>query len=335
MCAHFGFGKNLLNGQTIKATIALETLKKELGSDQITTIDSHGGVFSIPGICFQLMNAFSCCSNIVILPAYKGLRFFVPLCSTLNLLFNRRLFYIVIGGWLPVFLEKHGIIARQLKKFEGIFVETAGMKNALDERGYNNVFVMPNAKILPELRLNENTFCITPPYKLCIFSRIMKEKGIEIAIEAVKEANQLCGRNSFELDIYGQVWPSYTNRFEEILSSLPSFIRYKGMIPNDQSIQTIKEYTALLFLTFYEGEGFAGTLIDAMAAGVPVIASDWKFNQEIVSNQKTGLLLKKYDTHNVAKSLLWLQDNIDEWNKMKYNLLGRLKRNIRRFINII
>ncbi len=34
--------------------------------------------------------------------------------------------------------------------------------------------------------------------------------------------------------------------------------------------------------------GFAGTLIDAMAAGVPVIASNWKYNPEIVIENVTG-----------------------------------------------
>ena len=38
-------------------------------------------------------------------------------------------------------------------------------------------------------------------------------------------------------------------------------------------------------LAVYEGEGFAGTLIDAYSAGVPVIASDWKYNKEIVSDE--------------------------------------------------
>ena len=59
------------------------------------------------------------------------------------------------------------------------------------------------------------------------------------------------------------------------------------MVPFDKSVDVLKDYFALLFPTYYEGEGFAGTLIDAYSAGVPVIASDWKYNSELV-NENVG-----------------------------------------------
>ena len=49
-----------------------------------------------------------------------------------------------------------------------------------------------------------------------------------------------------------------------------------------------------MFPTYYAGEGFAGTLIDAYSAGIPVIASDWKYNSEIV-NESVGFVYKTGD----------------------------------------
>ena len=61
------------------------------------------------------------------------------------------------------------------------------------------------------------------------------------------------------------------------------------MVDSDKSVEVLKNYYALLFQTYYEGEGFAGTIIDAYSAGVPIIASDWKYNSELI-NDNTGCL---------------------------------------------
>ena len=39
---HFGFGKELLNGQTIKTKTVTIELEKQLGKDQVVKIDTHG-----------------------------------------------------------------------------------------------------------------------------------------------------------------------------------------------------------------------------------------------------------------------------------------------------
>ncbi|MBQ1273270.1 MAG: hypothetical protein IIY10_00685, partial [Aeriscardovia sp.] len=41
---HFGEGKNLLNGQTVKTKIVTEELENQLGQENILKIDTHGGI---------------------------------------------------------------------------------------------------------------------------------------------------------------------------------------------------------------------------------------------------------------------------------------------------
>lgn len=55
------------------------------------------------------------------------------------------------------------------------------------------------------------------------------------------------------------------------------------MVSFEKTVIVLKGYFALLFPTYYKGKGFAGTLIDAFSVGVPVIASDWKYNAELVN----------------------------------------------------
>ena len=240
--------------------------------------------------------------NVVIMPVENGLRFLTPVLGFWNRFFNKKLHYVVIGGWLPQFLTKKKNLVKGLKRFCGIYVETNTMKSALVKLGLNNLFVMPNCKKLTVLSENELVYPQGVTYKLCTFSRVMREKGIEDAVKTVIEVNQSLGRTVFSLDIYGQVDENQTDWFEALQKTFPDYIRYGGLIPFDKSVETLKEYFALLFPTYYEGEGFAGTLIDAYSAGVPVIASDWKYNTEIV-NENVGYVYKTRDNVALAKLL--------------------------------
>ena len=314
---HFGFGENMLNGQTIKTKTVTTELEKQLGADQVMKIDTHGGAKALPKITVQLISAFKNCKNIIIFPAHNGIKVFVPLCNAINKIFHRKLHYVVIGGWLNELLDEHKKIEAELKAFTGIYVETNAMKSALCNRGFYNVEVMPNFKDIKILSEDELVYNTEMPYKLCTFSRVMKEKGIEAAVEAVKKVNSEQGKIVFTLDIYGQIDSEQAEWFEELKSRFPEYVNYKGIVPFEKSVDTIKEYYALLFPTYYEGEGFAGTLLDAMAAGVPAIVSDWKYNKEIVVEYETGILVEPRSVDSLVNALSWLVGNEDKVKMMK------------------
>ena len=127
------------------------------------------------------------------------------------------------------------------------------------------------------------------PYALCTFSRVMKEKGIEDAAEAVKAVNARHGKPVYTLDIYGCVDSGQLEWFEEVSAKFTQEIRYCGIVPYDKSVETLKDYFALLFPTFFAKEGIPGTIIDAYAAGLPVIASKWGGFYDIIEDGVTGI----------------------------------------------
>ena len=305
---HFGHGENLLNGQTVKTKIVTKEIVKELGKKEVSCIDTHGGMKTLINSLLQLLTVVKYHKNIIIMPAENGLRIFAPLLVLLNLLYHRKLHYVVIGGWLPEFLKKRKKLTKALMSFDCIYVETNTMRKALEIQGFNNVYVMSNFKDLNILKESELVYPHTEPYHLCTFSRVMKEKGIEDAVNAVKTVNEHLGRTVYTLDIYGQVDSAQTEWFNELKSTFPSYIKYGELVPFDKSVEVLKNYFALLFPTYYEGEGFAGTLLDAMAAGVPVIASDWKYNSEIV-NEKAGYVYPAHDNHALVDTLLCVGKN--------------------------
>ena len=301
---HFGFGLNMLNGQTIKTKIVTKALEDRLGNDEVSKVDTHGGIKTYLKLPFKMIGLLKCCENIIIFPAHNGVRVIVPMLLLINSLYHRKIHYVVIGGWLSEMCEQNTWLMKQLKKIDYIYVETTTMKNMLEKQGLRNVLVMPNFKDLKILDKPERR--ADGVLKLCTFSRVMKEKGIEEAVEATKILNDR--GIDCTLTIFGQIDKHQTEWFEKLKLSFPKFVQYGGVVPYDRSVDCLKNYDVLLFPTYYEGEGFAGTLLDAMAAGVPIVASDWKYNREIV-NERNGGLIPVKDSEALASAVLRVKDN--------------------------
>ena len=316
---------DLLNGQTVKTKIVYKEMKNAFGCDEVMKVDTYGGIKTLVKTPIIVLNALIHSQNVIILPAENGLRIIAPLLITFNKVFKRNICYDVIGGWLPEFVNKRKWLGAFLKKINYIFVETESMKEQLESQGYDKVEVIPNCKEFDILDTKTIKYTEGIPYRLCTFSRVIKEKGIEDAVQAVCEINSKYDDIFAELDIYGQIEDSQKEWFEQLQASSPQYIRYKGMVPFNQSTEVLKNYDALLFPTYYEGEGFAGTIIDAFAAGLPVIASDWKYNSEIIKQGITGMITKTHSISELKNAILSINSDVEKWNFMRKNCISEAK----------
>ena len=323
---HFGFGQNMLNGQTIKTKIVAEELQRQLGENQVVCIDTHGKLKTLLRAPFQVISALKGSKNVLMFPAQNGLRVYAPLLAFFKTFFRRRgLHYVVIGGWLPQFLSKRKLLTGTLKRFDGIYVETNTMKSALEANGFRNIFLMPNCKPLAVLSEDELVYPTGTPYRLCTFSRVCKEKGIEDAVRAVASVNEALGYTAYTLDIYGQVDSDQTEWFEQLMKTVPCEVQYKGSVAYDQSVAVIKNYFALLFPTQYYTEGIPGTIIDAYAAGVPVISSKWESFSDVIQ-EGTGVGYSFGALNELVEVLIRLVDNPETMIEMKKSCLEESKK---------
>lgn len=318
----FGFGKNLLNGQTIKTKILLSALEEALPGERFHLVDSYGGAKVLLRLPFQCFRAAMKSKNVIILPANKGIRVIAPILVTVNRLFRRKLHYVVIGGWLNELLKGKPILTWCLKRFDGIYVETSSMKKKLEAEGFRNVIHMPNFKklpigMLPAPESGRDSVC-----RLCTFSRVMKEKGIGAAAEAVKTVNARQNSTEYHLDIYGQVEPGQTEWFESLRQTFPHTVRYCGEVAYDSSVETLRGYDALLFPTEFYTEGIPGTIIDAYAAGVPVIGAMWE-NYADILDEETGIGYSFGDPEGLEKILLALAEDRSPLEKRRPACLRR------------
>ena len=215
-------------------------------------------------------------------------------------------------------LRKQKILAKQLKKFHGIYVETTTMEKALAEQGFTNTYVVPNCKELRPIKTEELLYQAGKPYKLCTFSRVMKHKGIEDAIAAVTAVNKAKKSGVYTLDIYGQIDSGETDWFAALQETFPPYVCYRGLVPFDQSVAVLKEYFALLFPTRFYTEGVPGTIIDAYAAGIPVISAKWESFGDIVEEGVCGLGYE-FGNLDALSSILSDPSSLAEWVKKSKN----------------
>lgn len=318
---HFGAGKNFLDGQTVKTKTITKELINRLGNDEVIQIDTYGGKYRLIKLFFLVGYNMKICKNIVILPAANGLKFFAPLLIMWKRFFNTKLHYIVIGGWLVNYLNENKFIKKCLLQFDRIYVETSTMKVSLERNGFNNITVLPNCKDLRILKKEELVYSFIEPYKLCTFSRIMEEKGVEDIITAVIEINNRFKRNIYSLDLYGQIDKSYQRRFDEIRKSLPEYIRYCGCVAFNESTDVLKNYFALVFPTKFYTEGIPGTILDAYASGIPVISSRWENYHDLIEEGSVGCGYEFGNYDELVSLLVYIMSHKDYLIKMKGNCL--------------
>ena len=209
ICGHFGGNQEQYDGQTVKTKSIYREIEKKFGSKEVLMIDTYNWKKHPLKLFFKCLNGSIKAKNIIILPAHKGVKVFVPLFNILNKFLHRKLHYIVIGGWLPNMISKDKALHKQIKKVDFIYVETEKLKDSLNRLGIKNVYIMKNFKNLKITKEKKVDTLKNEKYKIkcCIFSRIEKEKGINDAVNVISKLNE--EKYNIKLDIYGKVKREY------------------------------------------------------------------------------------------------------------------------------
>lgn len=320
---HYAHGNPLSDGQTAKTQTFCHEIQSEFGQDSIIIADTYRWKEHSLMLLYRLMLCFVKCENILLFTARNGVQVFVPLLTVMNVIFRRRTHYVVIGAWLGELIQEKPGLLKYLKQLTSIQVETTSLKTALEKCGLTNVEILPNMKRLSILSQEELIYSVNEPFRVCTFSRIMEEKGIELIINCVKRINEENKRTIYELDLYGMVDDGYAQRFDQLCNGFPEAIRYKGVIKYSESVATLRSYYLLAFPTMYKTEGIPGTIIDAYFAGVPVIASKWNSYTDIIVENSTGLCFELGNEEDLYNQLKYAYEHRDIINLMKENCLKK------------
>ena len=101
-----------------------------------------------------------------------------------------------------------------------------------------------------------------------------------------------------------EVITEFKDEFDDLLEQYSDCVTYRGAVDAAKSVETLKNYYMLLFPTRYYNEGIPGTIIDAMAAGVPVIARKWHYCSEMLMHQNNGFVYDFNDQHGLRNNFV-------------------------------
>lgn len=124
---------------------------------------------------------------------------------------------------------------------------------------------------------------------LLFVGTVIPRKRLEMLLRTLPLLSQsstvllVCGRLADE---------TYVETLKQLVTSLglTKRVRFEGAIPPDQ-ISSILSLSKL-YLTASEFEGRPNAVLEAMAAGVPVVASDIPSHRELVTSNENGILFK-------------------------------------------
>lgn len=217
--------------------------------------------------------------------------------------FNKgaKIIYWIVGGNFAKRLNENVYNPNLYKKLDKILVEGKSIKEELDKKGFSNVQVMLNFKKI--IKVN-NSIKRDRKLNFVFLSRILPEKGCDILIEAVQSLNKKGYENKYSIDFYGPIESSYKDEFLMKINKTEN-LHYKGFLDlrNEKNYEILSSYDAMLFPTYWPGEGCPGVVIDAYIAGIPILASDWNLNKDYIINNQTGVLFKPKDLESVEKVL--------------------------------
>lgn len=287
MIGHFGGEKAFFDGQTIKTRTLWNAFEKYCADDfELISADTYFIKHDPPRFLFQLTKCLISCDNVVVLLSNKGRKILFPFLYAVSAVTGKKIYHSAIGGRLADEAEKPRF-KKYISAFTVNWVESKVLESRLRAMGVDSAEYMPNFKNIEILDASGIKPADVPPYRFCTFSRVMKEKGINDAIEAICAVNKTMG-NVATLDIYGQIEPAYEEEFRLLVKNCSESVKYCGAVEPDESVSVLSEYYMLLFPTYWSGEGFPGTVIDAMASGLPVIARKWQYCDEMLQHGVTG-----------------------------------------------
>ena len=263
---------------------------------------------------------------------YKDAKIIISASSSMRYLLNfiyyfhlkREVYCWVVGGSHVKYIKEGVYNIRTQQKIKKIIVQGKSMVKELNELGLNNVVYVPNSKPIYTIQKNvtlDKTFT-----KFVFLSRIHPDKGIKEIVDACRILNSKGLVDKYRVDLYGAIDKSYNEEFFNLITTCDN-VFYKGFL-NLTSItgyEQLAKYDVMLFPTYWDGEGFPGVVLDAYMAGLPIIATDWNLNKEVIIEDKTGLLIPIHDAQALSARMQQILDREIKIEEMQKNCLQYVK----------
>ena len=296
-------GKAPVDGETTKNQYIIAELKKHC---KLTVLDFYQKNRH-PWIYLQALWTFITQpkATIILSTSAKNVYGMLKLLKALHV--RRDIIHWVVGGVFGKLVQEGRFQAEVFNYVKYNLVQCKGMIAELESAGVTNARFVSNFKPIayyPDLEKAIAGRTSSDKVRFVFLSRIMPGKGCDYLLEAVRMLNEKGLQEKFILDFYGKIDGSYKNDFLQKVNQYEN-VTFHGLLDlrTNEGYDTLATYHAMVFPTYWKSEGFAGVFIDAFIAGLPVLASDWAYNAEILLGEQLGLIYPVHDVTALAHTM--------------------------------
>ena len=230
--------------------------------------------------------------------------------------------------------EQSHLRARWLKKFligslpEPTYTSLIAVSNAVKQEyirgGYapESIEVIYNGvgarflKPLPDKK-GEGAETENASLQLLYVGRLNTEKGILVLLQSLDLLVNKQGLRNLHLRIFGDGDKSYINELRSFIDEkqLSSFVTFGGRVPQNELIDYYDRSDIMIVPSLWQ-EPFALVTAEAMARGLPVIASQVGGTGERITDNIDGLLVEPGDEQALASAIKQLMENPEKLERV-------------------
>lgn len=261
--------------------------------------------------------------------------------------FRRRVVLHVHTGGYRVFFDAQSnwvkrIIVATLMRANAIIILGESLRKQFDflPGAKEKLFVVPNCALVENKQenLKKKEILGSEPIRLLYLSNLIESKGYLDCLEAVRilhyERNipvdfSLCGGAVPHKFSFGQKTEQeiLDHFFEQVESKeLRKIVKYYGVVTGTEKEWFFINSHLLVLPTYYAWEGQPISIIEALAFGMPVIATPYRGIPEQVINNYNGFLVDAQSPIEIANKIekLWKEPNL--YKEMSINATEHFER---------
>jgi len=207
---------------------------------------------------------------------------------------------------------RRGLIMWALRRADLYLAETKELVRVARDAGFSNADWYPNSRPMPELpdaSLREEG-C----RRFVFLGQIHSGKGIRELLDASDGLPA-----GATVSIFG------TLGFDVAESDFAGRRRvsYRGPVSPKDVHRVLSEHDALVLPSHHHGEGYPGVILEAYAAGLPVISTRWRAIPELVEEDVTGLLVPPYEAETLRLAMVALFESVELYARLREGVRAR------------
>lgn len=246
----FGEGSNRhLLDEIIRTKNIWATLNKKLSDPDVKVVHS-----CIPSTTFAMIREYVC----ALIAHRKKRKFIIHFrCTTPNTTKGR------IGNY---------ILKKLCKKSDHIIVLNSPSLNHIKEICETSVEIIPN--FVDESEISASRVIRNVVSTVLYIGGVIPTKGCNVICEVARR------HPNIEFRMVGKADQSVIDNARNITN-----VVLTGPKGKEQIKEELQKADIFLFVSFFRGEGFSNALVEAMAAGLPCIVSDWAANADMIGSE--------------------------------------------------